>query len=185
MPARFKNPNMEPYKWEVECHFGFQSLGGQPLFEGGAHFEYWDGIILKKGAFTIHVSKPFTAKVFHSDTSPGLIFRWMGNVKSIFLRETNYGSIEEFQTAVDDCACCGGGGGGLPPVGDNGDVLTVSGGAWVSAPPSGGGGGIVIQGIYLNDADAAADGVSIGEWYELGLGNSMGLPDGLPKKRTT
>lgn len=40
-----------------------------------------------------------------------------------------------------------------------------------------------IQGIYDSDSAAAADGVAVGELYELSLTNIYGLPDGLLKRR--
>lgn len=40
-----------------------------------------------------------------------------------------------------------------------------------------------IQGIYSSDADAAAAGVSVGEWYEVGVGHLEGAVEGTPKKR--
>jgi len=46
---------------------------------------------------------------------------------------------------------------------------------------------VLIQGgPYVDDVEAAAAGVAVGEWYELAINNSYGIPvgnGGVPKKR--
>lgn len=43
--------------------------------------------------------------------------------------------------------------------------------------------GEFLPGPYAGDAEAAADGVNVGQYYKLSAGNEWGMPYGVPKIR--